>query len=70
MKQQVLDKKQGVDKNPKTGRMIQTKPKSITGQFLHNLFNFALQALMLLCMIYFHIATMQMYMLVFKHILM
>ncbi|XP_010028169.2 protein MRG1 isoform X1 [Eucalyptus grandis] len=30
MKQQVLDKKQGVDKNPKSGRMTQNKPKSIT----------------------------------------
>ncbi|KAI6699302.1 hypothetical protein NL676_013626 [Syzygium grande] len=30
LKQQVLDKKQGVDKNPKSGRMIQNKPKSIT----------------------------------------
>lgn len=31
LKQQVLDKKQGVDKNPKSGRMIQNKPKSISG---------------------------------------
>ncbi|XP_041000870.1 protein MRG1 isoform X1 [Juglans microcarpa x Juglans regia] len=28
MKQQALDKKQGVDKNPKSGRSAQTKPKS------------------------------------------
>lgn len=31
MKQQALDKKQGVDKNPKSGRSAQTKPKSSTG---------------------------------------
>uniref|UniRef100_A0A5B7BHC3 Putative mortality factor 4-like protein 1 isoform X3 n=1 Tax=Davidia involucrata TaxID=16924 RepID=A0A5B7BHC3_DAVIN len=30
LKQQALDKKQGVDKNPKSGRSIQTKPKSST----------------------------------------
>ncbi|KAA8531649.1 hypothetical protein F0562_006634 [Nyssa sinensis] len=30
LKQQALDKKQGVDKNPKSGRSIQAKPKSST----------------------------------------
>ena len=31
LKQQALDKKQGVDKNAKSGRSAQTKPKSSTG---------------------------------------
>lgn len=31
LKQQALDKKQGVDKNVKSGRSAQTKPKSSTG---------------------------------------
>lgn len=32
-KQQALDKKQGVDKNPKSGRSTQTKPKVVNGIF-------------------------------------
>lgn len=33
VKQQALDKKQGVDKNPKSGRSTQTKPKVLNGIF-------------------------------------
>ena len=31
LKQQALDKKQGAEKNPKSGRSAQAKPKSSTG---------------------------------------
>lgn len=37
-KQQVLEKTQGVDKNPKSGRSSQTKPKVSNGTFPDKLY--------------------------------
>ena len=47
LKQQALDKKQGVDKNSKSGRAAQTKPKSSAGKLysfirLKSIYHFAL----------------------------
>lgn len=38
LKQQTLDKKQGVDKNSKSGRSAQAKPKSSAGKICSFLF--------------------------------